>query len=386
MLKTLAVHGYRSLRDVALDLGRLTVITGANGTGKSSLYRAFGLLADAARGRLVASLAQAGGLPSVLWAGPEVVSAAMRRGDVPVQGTGRRNAPISLTLGFATEELGYLIDLGLPQLGAETMFFRDPEIKRELVFGAPELRPASLLVERNRSTVKVRGPGGWVDLGWRLPPHEGLLDELSDPVAYPDVAAIRREVLSWRFYDTFRVDAAAPARQPAVGTRTEVLSADGSDLPSAVETILESAWAGPFTTAVADALGGRIRVTEALGRFELTMRQSGMLRELAASEWSDGTLRYVLMAAALLSPRPPGLLVLNEPEASLHPDVLPALGRLISDAATRTQVVVVTHSGPLVAALAGADTVEHELTKDLGETLVAGQGLLTRPRWSWGSR
>jgi len=386
MLKTLAVHGYRSLRDVTLTLGRLTVVTGANGTGKSSLYRAFGLLADAARGRLVASLAQAGGLPSVLWAGPEVVSGAMRRGEAPVQGAGRRHAPISLTLGFATDALGYLIDLGLPPRGGETMFFRDPQIKRELVFAAPELRPASLLVERNRSTVRVRAPDAWSDLGWRLPPHEGLLDELSDPVAYPDVAAVRREVLSWRFYDTFRVDAAAPARQPVVGTRAEVLSADGSDLPSAVQTILESAWAGQFAVAVADAFGGRVRVAEALGRFELSMRQGGMLRELAASEWSDGTLRYVLMAAALLSPRPPGLLVLNEPEASLHPDVLPALGRLISDAAGRTQVVVITHSGPLVAALAGADTVEHELTKVLGETLVVGQGLLTRPRWSWGRR
>jgi predicted ATPase len=366
MLKTLAVHGYRSLRDVALTLGSLTVITGANGTGKSSLYRAFGLLAGAARGRLVASLAQAGGLPSVLWAGPEVVSRAMRRGEVPVQGTGRRNAPVSLTLGFATDSLGYLIDLGLPQLGGHTMFFRDPEIKRELVFAAPELRPAALLVERNRSTVRVRAPDGWRDLGWRLPPHEGLLDELSNPVAYPDVGAVRREVLSWRFYDTFRVDAAAPARQPVVGTRTEVLSADGSDLPSAVQTILESAWAVPLAEVIADAFDGRLRVAESSGRFELMLRQGGMLRELAASEWSDGTLRYMLMAAALLSPRPPGLLVLNEPEASLHPDVLPALGRLM--------------------ALASAGAVEHELTKSLGETLVAGQGLLTRPAWRWGSR
>lgn len=386
VLTTLAVHGYRSLRDVALPLGPLTVVTGANGTGKSSLYRAFGLLADAARGRLIASLAAAGGLSSVLWAGPEVVSGAMRRGEVPVQGTGSRKGPISLALGFATDEFGYLIDLGLPQPGGQTMFFRDPEIKRELVFGAPELRPASLLVERNRSTVRVRGERGFDDLGWRLPPHAGLLDELSDPVTHPDVAAVRHEVLSWRFYDTFRVDAGAPARQPTVGTRTAVLSADGSDLPSAVQTILESAWAGPLTGAVGDAFGGRLRVEEAGGRFEVLMRQAGMLRELAASEWSDGTLRYVLMAAALLSPSPPGLLVINEPETSLHPDVLPALGRLISGAAARTQVVVVTHSRPLVAALAGGDTVEHELIKELGETRVADQGLLSRPRWSWGSR
>ena len=387
MLKVLAVHGYRSLRDVVFELGPLTVVTGANGVGKSSLYRAFGLLSDAARGQLIASLARAGGLSSVLWAGPEFVSGAMIRGEAPVQGTGRRKAPISLTLGFATEHLGYLIDLGLPQAGDQTMFFRDPEIKREAVFAAPELRPSSVLVERNRSTVKVRSTTALADLGWRLPPHAGLLDELSDPVAYPDVAAVRDEVLSWRFYDTFRVDADAPARRAVVGTRTPVLAADGSDLPAAVQTIIESAWARPFADAVADAFdGATVQVEEASGRFELTMRQPGMLRELAASEWSDGTLRYVLMATALHSPRPPSLLVLNEPETSLHPQVLPALGRLIKDAATRTQVVVITHSAALVAELKGRRTASVELTKRLGETLVADQGLLTRPRWNWGSR
>ena len=78
--------------------------------------------------------------------------------------------------------------------------------------------------------------------------------------------------------------------------------------------------------------------------------------------------------------------MLNEPEASLHPDVLPALGRLIRDAAARTQVVVVTHSRRLVRALAGPNTVSHELVRNLGETLVAGQGLLSRPAWEWGAR
>ncbi len=66
MITTLAIHGYRSLRDLVLPLGRVTVVTGANGTGKSSLYRAVRLLADAAQGRLVAALAAEGGLPSTL--------------------------------------------------------------------------------------------------------------------------------------------------------------------------------------------------------------------------------------------------------------------------------------------------------------------------------
>jgi len=83
MLTTLAVENYRSLRRIVMPLGGLNVVTGANGSGKSSLYRALRLLADASRNGAIAALAREGGLQSTLWAGPEHV-----RKDRPVQGTG----------------------------------------------------------------------------------------------------------------------------------------------------------------------------------------------------------------------------------------------------------------------------------------------------------
>ena len=64
------MRGYRSVRDVHLELGRLNVLVGPNGCGKTNLYRGLRLLADAAEGRLSRSLAEEGGMPSVLWAGP----------------------------------------------------------------------------------------------------------------------------------------------------------------------------------------------------------------------------------------------------------------------------------------------------------------------------
>ncbi|MEZ5202678.1 MAG: AAA family ATPase [Micropruina glycogenica] len=201
------------------------------------------------------------------------------------------------------------------------------------------------------------------------------------------MAAIRAVVRGWRFYDSFRVDPDAPARQPQVGTRTEVLAGDGHDLAATVATILESAWAGPLQAAVADAFDGSgVTVADHDGRFEVALTQRGLLRPLSTRELSDGTLRYLLLAAALFSPRPPSLMVLNEPETSLHPDVLPALGRLMIAAAKRCQLVVVTHSAVLVGSLVEAGALHHELVKPHGETEVADQGLLTRPTWQWGSR
>ena len=81
LLDTLAICNYRSLREVITPLGRVTLITGPNGSGKSSVYRALRLLADAARGGLIASLAREGGIASTLWAGPESFGAAVKRGE-----------------------------------------------------------------------------------------------------------------------------------------------------------------------------------------------------------------------------------------------------------------------------------------------------------------
>ena len=115
MITTVAVAGYRSLRDVVAPLHGLDVVTGANGSGKSSLYRALRLLADCSSGRVVGSLAREGGLPSALWAGPENLGGARREGRV--EGT-VRSGPVSLRLGFAAEDgFGYLVDLGLPVPG-----------------------------------------------------------------------------------------------------------------------------------------------------------------------------------------------------------------------------------------------------------------------------
>jgi len=74
MITRLAISGYRSLREIKVTLGALNIVTGANGSGKSSLYRALRLLADIAQGRIIQSLAAEGGLESTLWAGPEALS------------------------------------------------------------------------------------------------------------------------------------------------------------------------------------------------------------------------------------------------------------------------------------------------------------------------
>jgi predicted ATPase len=120
---------------------------------------------------------------------------------------------------------------------------------------------------------------------------------------------------------------------------------------------------------------------------KLEFHQPGLLRPLSAAELSDGTLRFLLWVAALLTPRPPALMVLNEPETSLHPDLLPSLARLIAQAAAQSQVWVVSHASRLVAALSETkDCNAIVLDKPHGETEVMGQGLEDVPVWRWPER
>ena len=392
MLSTLAVRGYRSLRDLVLPLSPLTVVTGANGTGKSSLYRALRLLADCGRGEVIGSLAREGGLESVLWAGPEQLGEARRSGTA--QGS-VRTRPVSLEMGFASDDFGYLVDLGLPQDPEQaSAFAHDPEIKREIVFAGAVPRRGATLVSRTRAFAQSSTDSGVEELSRTLPTYRSVLAEFAHSAANPELAAVRDRLRDWRFYDGFRVDAGAPVRRPQVGTRTPVLAGDGIDLAAAVQTILESG-DDELDRAVAAAFeGATLSVSSHDGMFDLQLRQRGMLRPLRAAELSDGTLRFLLWAAVLLSPQPPSLMVLNEPETSLHPDLVAPLADLIQAAATRTQVVVVTHARTmpgLLAALPVAeadrhDTAEIEVYKDFGETRVAGLGLLNAPAWDWGSR
>lgn len=387
MISTLAIYNYRSLRDFVMPLAALNVITGANGSGKSNVYRALRLLADIAQGRIIPSLAREGGLQSTLWAGPEDFAHSVKSGEHPVQGTLRKDR-VSLRLGFSGDEFGYAMDLGLPTTSSPS-FSLDPEIKRECIWAGEVLRPAALLVERRGPLVRSRGEKGeWTPLTQGLAGFDSMMTHCADPRSSPEMLALREQMRGWRFYDQFRADLEAPARQPQIGTHTPVLANDGTDLAAALQTIVEIGDPRALTDSVGDAFpGASISVLHHEGRFEVEMRQHGLLRPLKAAELSDGTLRYLLWIAALLTPRPPQLLVLNEPETSLHPELLPALGRLIGRAAGHSQIIAVSHAARLIAALEERpDCNSVMLEKDLGETGIAGADRLDRPRWQWPSR
>jgi len=383
MITKVAIAGYRSLRKIVLPLGRLTVVTGGNGTGKSSIYRSLRLLADIADDRAIRSLAMEGGFESIRWAGPEKISRAMRAGEVPIQGT-LRQGPVALQLGFQDDDLSYGIELGLPTNGA-SLFSGDPEIKRELIWLGDKPTPSNIIVDRRGPGIRARNADhDMIQLETGLAPYDSMIRHLSGPDAPWELSHLRNRLSAWRFYDQIRTDQEAPARRPQIGTRTVSLSPGGEDVAAAVQTILEIGDADALAAAIDDAFPGAGLDVVADGTlFRLVMQQPGMLRPLGAPELSDGTLRFILLATALLTPRPPPLMVLNEPESSLHSSLMPALAGLIARAAEDSQIVVVSHNRSLVTSLMGCDAELIELYKDTGETFAETS---ERPTWPWPKR
>jgi predicted ATPase len=354
-VRELWIAGYRSVRELRFSLAPVTVVEGPNGSGKTNVYRALQLLLAAAEGTLSRTLAEEGGMPSVLWAGSR-----------------QKNAPARLTVGVRLDDLAYELSCGLvpPPQGP---FMLDPDVKEETVW-LHEAKRRHVVAERKASSVFARDAEGTrTTFAAELWGGESVLAQISEPHRFPVLSALRAELLRWRFYHHFRTDPLSPLRQAQVGVRTPALAHDGRDLAAALLTIQEIGDPRALHAGVENAFpGSSLELDSEAGRFSFRMHMPGLLRPLEAAELSDGTLRYLCLLAALLSPRPPPFIALNEPETSLHPSLLPPLGRLIAAAGRRGQVFVTTHAHELARALEkDAGAARLPLGKDAGATVLA---------------
>lgn len=370
-VRRIQVSNYRSLRDLDLELGAVTVLVGENGCGKSNLYRTVQLLHAAAAGRLAEAFAAEGGMPSVLWAGSTKKKSEIRE--------------VRLAVGVELEHVGFRLACGLP-IPRPSLFKLDPEVKEEDLTVRVDGRVTPVgLCERRSLVVTVRGEDGQRQTySDPLDLNESVLTQLADPRRFPELALMRQTLLSWRFYHQFRSDAESPLRQPRFAVRSPVLAHDGANLAAALQTVLETDRGDDLRRIIDRAFPGCSLEIHSDDRSWLSVRWAmpGLIRALTAGELSDGTLRFLALAAALLSPRPPTLLVLNEPETSLHPDVLPALAELVASAASRCQVLLTTHAASLAEAIsAQTGCTPTRLVLVNGETRLADDpGPLARRR------
>lgn len=371
-IEEIEISGYRSIDDLKLELSNVTVLVGANGCGKSNIYQSINLIAAAATGQFARRIAEEGGMQSILWAGGR-----------------RKNQEPRTRLSVNLDQLCYSIEFGLiPDsermagfMDPELSIFRlDPDIKEELVEIKTGKRRVNLL-KRRRSIVTAKdGDGEEHAYPDKMTESESVLSELREPQKYPELSLLRSQFLRWRFYHDFRTDLQSPIRDPQLATMTPILSHDGRDLAATLATIRAVGDRKKLDYSLKKAFpDSDVKVDELEGILHMSMRSPGVTRALNARELSDGVLQYLCLLAALLTPRPAPFLVLNEPETSIHFDLLKPMADLIVSASDNSQVLLTTHSKELARFLRIKGATIYELEKIDGATCLRGKRKIKTP-------
>jgi predicted ATPase len=355
LLKNITLQGFLSYGPdaVTIPLTALNVLIGPNGSGKSNLVEALSVLRAVPKD-LPLPIRQGGGVKDWLWREGRTGAAEARLEIVLAEGQVTKLAPqpaVRYRLVFGAEGGSFIV--------------RDERVENEstdpgypkpyFYFGYENGRPMLNIKHEPDSKRPYR------ELQREdIDPTQSILSQRRDPEAYPELsrlADLLRGILIYRSWQ-FGPDSAVRSSCRA-DVRTDALSESFDNLPARLAVLMG-------TPAVKHQL---IELVSELapGFNDLSIQPEGGLlqlyliegnRSVPAHRLSDGTLRYLCLLAILLDTDPAPLVVIEEPELGLHPDILPTLRDLMVEASARTQLIVTTHSTQMVDAMTDhADSV-----------------------------
>jgi predicted ATPase len=183
---------------------------------------------------------------------------------------------------------------------------------------------------------------------------ESVLSQRKDPDLYPELTWIGQQFHAIRTFREWSFGRYAQIRQPQpADLPSDVLLPDSRNLGLVLNN-LEHTDAGPELDRLLSRFLPRYRAFSTLisaGTVQFYLQEDGLRNRIPATRLSDGTIRFLAILALLLSPVPPPLICIEEPELGLHPDACVLLADLLVEASSRSQLIVTTHSDALVSAL-----------------------------------
>ncbi len=364
MLHEIHLRNLLSFGPVAttLPLRGLNVFIGANGTGKSNLIAAIGLLQSAPR-LLAAPVRESGGVGDWLHKGRQTQIAEL----VVVVENPHGTMPLRHSIAFTETSRRFdLVD--------ERIENKEPS--------ANEPGPYYYYrFQGNQAVLNVLGTARTLRRE-DVDPEKSILSQRKDPDQYPEITYLGEQFDRIRIYREWSFGRYPRPREPQkADQRNDFLDEDCTNLGLVLNRLRRDAVA-------------KSRLLEALGRlyggiddFDVSIEggavqvflQEGRLA-IPATRLSDGTLRYLCLLAVLCHPEPPPLLCIEEPELGLHPDAIVGVGELLRDASTRTQLIVTTHSEVLLDCLSSSPEDVVVCEKNRGQTTMQRldrQGLAT---------
>ncbi len=332
----LAITGYRSLVDVTLPLHPLTVMIGPNGSGKTSLLDVFLLLREATQENLASAIERRGGLNVLLPRLPDAPDRLKVALQVDAEST-RSQEPMCYRFELAPRKIGYTIPFERLEWGTD-----------------PHAAQPSYHIDVHDDDVRYSAPeeAGFVHPTWDYKYSELALAQV--PRMHREPEALRAALARTRYFSYLDVGRRSVVRLPQPLTPADSPGPNGESLYSALynlralhRTTVYGRIEETLQQAFPDFAALEFPVVGA-GQVTMAWYQSGLSGPLYPSELSEGTLRFLWLVTVLLTPKPPPVTLIDEPEVSLHPELLKLLAALLQDASSRGLVVVATHSADLV--------------------------------------
>jgi len=350
-VQALTVEGFRSIRGLEVRFGNVNLITGPNGCGKSNLFNAFRIVKAAVQGNLSGAVAEQGGMESLVWAGP------------------RQKGPVRVKLGVVADPFEYEIEFGLRPASEFAVFPLDPQIKRETVKLA-----GRTMVDRKSSVAHIRGLEGPSEMRTDLVDSESIFAQIRGAHEYPYLYSLRDLVERWTFYHEFRTDAESPLRRPTLGRYAPRLFENGVNLAPQLFLIRHRGDIEAMRKVLRMAFPDMALYQDSPG--DVQVRVDGIERLMGTGELSDGTLKFLCLAAACFPVSPAPLVAFNEPESSLSSAAILPLADALAYASVNSQLWITTHSEVLTKALVDRlDCKPIRLSKVDGETMRDGRSL-----------
>ncbi len=374
MITEIEIGGYRLLDDFKADLKQLTVVIGANATGKSTLIDCHQLIAECCGFPLDTVFGWHYGAASILTSRNENNSLTWKitfrlpaswdvvlveRGELLVYEVELKADPYGQirpqyeVLRTQRPRKGYANPLKFLESTPYRRHLFDRNKGRFVPFDESQSEPDAV---READSVESKSQGGApqpTQLGQAL-----LLSEIKFFNDYPVPAMVRVRLANMAFYPGFDVTRSSELRTKAAEIKRDAILAPNAEN---LGTVLHEILTRYDYRSAAEELREFLRA--AFPAFEeihcdttfgsppqvlVGVREKGMSRSMNLWDLSDGMLRFLCLATALLNPQPPLLIAIDEPELGLHPGLLPIVAELIKTAAERTQVLVTTHSPDLL--------------------------------------
>ncbi len=321
-IKKLHLRNLLSFEDCEVELQNLNILIGPNGAGKSNLIEAIGLLRSLVYDH-AAYVRQGGGSTAWIWKGQRGESAQM---DTLIDG----GAHGDLLHSFKMD--GTAAGLTWEQL---------------------------LIVNTESYSFKRESGQLSISQGYSGPytSSESVFHKYKDPADKSPTTRTGERIGEIRIYREFRTGKNEMLRSggPGSGLEATHLEEGGQNLALVLHEFDSLGRLDQIRGLLEELNQGyrNIKPRFLNGIWLVQLNEEGLLDPVMSQRISDGTLKFICLAALLLDPSPPPVICIEEPEVGLHPDAMRVVARLLREAADRTQLIVTTHSADMIDEFSG---------------------------------